>query len=295
MGQAKDDRYYYAAVPLLALLWGFNWPAVKIALGEIRPWMLRASGMALGGGCLVVIAALRGQSLTVKKSQWMRLIAAGLLSIAAFNILLAFAQLSAPTSRAAIITFTMPIWTVLFARILLKEPLDGRRRFGLALGVAGLCALGWPLIWTSEVSIGLFYALMAGICWALGTIVSKRFPVEAPSLAVAAWQLLIGAACAAVGMLAFETVTLPQALQSATIAAFLYHVLFAQALAYVLWFAALSHLPASTASLGTLMVPAVGVAGAMLLLGETPTLTDLAGLMLVIGAASAVLVPLRRV
>jgi drug/metabolite transporter (DMT)-like permease len=295
VGRAKDDRYYYAAVPLLALLWGLNWPAVRIALGEIEPWMLRASGMALGSACLVVITALHGQSLAVKKSQWVRLVAAGFLSIAAFNILLAFAQLSVPTSRAAIITFTMPIWTVLFARILLKEPLDGRRRFGLALGVAGLCALGWPLIRTGEVSIGLFYALMAGICWALGTIVSKRFPVEASSLAVATWQLLIGAACAAVGMLAFETVALPQALQPATIAAFLYHVLFAQALAYVLWFAALSHLPASTASLGTLMVPAVGVAGAMLLLGETPTLTDLAGLMLVIGAASAVLVPLRRV
>lgn len=295
MGQAKGDRYYYAIVPLLALLWGFNWPAVKIALGEIRPWTLRASGMALGGGCLVVIAALRGQSLTVKKSQWMRLTAAGLLSIAAFNILLAFAQLSAPTSRAAIITFTMPIWTVLFARILLKEPLDGRRCLGLVLGVAGLVALGWSLIQTGEISVGLLYALAAGICWALGTIVSKRFPVNASPLAVAAWQLLIGAACAAVGMLSFEGVALPHALRPATVTAFLYHVLFAQAFAYVLWFAALSRLPAGTASLGTLMVPAIGVAGAVLLIGEKPTLADLAGLVLVIGAASAVLVPPRRV
>ncbi|PVE21255.1 EamA/RhaT family transporter [Microvirga sp. KLBC 81] len=295
MRQAKDDHnYYYAAVPLLALLWGLNWPAVKIALGEIKPWMLRAGGMALGGSCLVVIAALCGQSLVVRKSQWMRLAAAGLLSIAAFNILLAFAQLSAPTSRAAIITFTMPIWTVLFTKFLLKEPLDGRRRLGLALGIAGLTALGWPLIGTGEISVGLFYALAAGICWALGTIISKRFPVEAQPLAVAAWQLLTGAVCAAVGMLAFETFALPQALQPATIAALLYHVLFAQALAYVLWFAALSRLPAGTASLGTLMVPAIGVAGAMLLLGERPTLTDLAGLVLMICAASAVLVPPRR-
>ncbi len=295
MGQAKGDRYYYAAVPMLALLWGFNWPAVKIALGEIQPWTLRASGMALGGICLAVIAALGGQPLAVRKSQWMRLAAAGFLSIAAFNILLAFAQLSAPTSRAAIITFTMPIWTVLFARMLLKEPLDSRRRLGLAFGIVGLMALGWPLIRTGEVAVGLFYALAAGICWALGTIISKRFPVEAPPLTIAAWQLLIGAACAAAGMLAFETVVLPQALQPATIAAFLYHVLFAQALAYVLWFAALSRLPAGTASLGTLMVPAIGVAGAMLLLGEQPTVTDLAGLILVICAAFTVLVPPRRV
>lgn len=287
----KSHRYYYAIVPLIALLWGFNWPAVKIALGEIKPWTLRASGMALGGLCLVAIAALRGQSIAVKRSQWLGLGAAGLLSIAAFNILLAFAQLSAPTSRAAIITFTMPIWTVLFARILLKEPLDGRRQLGLALGIAGLVALGWPIIRAGDISIGLLYALLAGICWALGTIISKRFPVDAPPLAVAAWQLLTGAACAAAGMLAFEGVELPHELKPATIMAFLYHVLFAQALAYVLWFAALSRLPAGTASLGTLMVPAIGVAGAVFLLGEKPTLPDLAGLILVIGAASAVLMP----
>lgn len=294
MGQARGDRYYYAAVPMLALLWGLNWPAVKIALAEIKPWMLRASGMALGGAFLVTVAALRGQSLTVKKSQWLRLAAAGILSVAAFNILLAFAQLSAPTSRAAIVTFTMPIWTVLLARILLKEPLGGRQRLGLALGTGGLAALGWPLIRTGEISIGLLYALVAGICWALGTIVSKRFPVDAPPLAVAAWQLLIGAACAAAGMCAFEGAALPQVLQPATVTAFLYHVLFAQALAYVLWFAALSRLPASTASLGTLMVPAIGTLGAVLLLGERPTPADFAGLVLVISAASAVLLPPRR-
>jgi Predicted permease, DMT superfamily len=290
----KCHRYYYAIVPLIALLWGFNWPAVKIALGEIKPWTLRASGMALGGLCLVAIAALRGQSIAVKRSQWLGLGAAGFLSIAAFNILLAFAQLSAPTSRAAIITFTMPIWTVLFARILLKEPLDGRRRLGLALGIAGLVALGWPIIRAGDISVGLLYALLAGICWALGTIVSKRFPIDAPPLAVAAWQLLTGAVCAAAGMLAFEGIGVPHELKPATITAFLYHVLFAQALAYVLWFAALSRLPAGTASLGTLVVPAIGVAGAVLLLGEKPTLPDLAGLVLVICAASAVLVPAGR-
>jgi drug/metabolite transporter (DMT)-like permease len=232
--------------------------------------------------------------MAVKTSQWIGLGVAGLLSIAAFNILLAFAQLSAPTSRAAIITFTMPIWTVLFAKILLKEPLDGRRCLGLALGISGLSTLGWPLIRAGGISAGLIYALLAGICWALGTIVSKRFPVDAPPLAVAAWQLLIGATCATAGMLAFEGAELPYELMPATITAFLYHVLFAQALAYVLWFAALSRLPAGTASLGTLMVPAIGVAGAVFLLGENPTLTDFAGLVLVIGAASAVLIPADR-
>jgi drug/metabolite transporter (DMT)-like permease len=292
--RGQPSTYYRAAIPLLALLWGFNWPAVKVALMEIGPWAFRASAMSLGGAILAGAAMMRGNSLAVRREHWLRLVIAGLLSIAAFNILLTFAQLSGPTSRAAIVTFTMPIWTVVFARIFLGEKIDRRRCLGLALGAAGLVALGWPLIRSGEVTTGLFLSLAAGICWALGTIVSKRFPVDAPPLTIATWQVLVGAACAIVGMVVFEGIPLPHPLKGSTVVAFLYHVLLSQALAYLLWFAILAHIPAGTASLGTLMVPPVGVYGAMLILGEQPTLTDFIGLLLVIGAAASVLIPARH-
>jgi drug/metabolite transporter (DMT)-like permease len=290
---ALPAAYYKAAIPLLALLWGFNWPAVKIVLSEISPWAFRASAMSLGGAVLAGVALMRGDSLAVRRDHWARLIGAGFLSIAAFNILLTFAQLSGPTSRAAIVTFTMPIWTVIFARFLLGEKFDRRRCLGLALGAGGLLALGWPLLRSGELTTGALLSLAAGICWALGTIVSKRFPVAAPPLTIATWQILVGAACAIGGMIAFEGVPVAHALQAATIMAFLYHVLLSQALAYLLWFAILARVPAGTASLGTLMVPPVGVYGAMLLLGEQPTMADFIGLILVIGAAASVLLPAR--
>ncbi len=78
-----------------------------------------------------------------------------------------------------------------------------------------MSVLGLPLIRAGGVSAGLIYALLAGICWALGTIVSKRFPVDAPPLAVAAWQLPIGTICATAGMLAFEGAELPYELMPA--------------------------------------------------------------------------------
>lgn len=46
-------------VPLLGLLWGFNWPAVRIALTEITPWTLRAGGMTFAGLALVAVALAR--------------------------------------------------------------------------------------------------------------------------------------------------------------------------------------------------------------------------------------------
>ncbi|WP_332682727.1 DMT family transporter [Bosea sp. (in: a-proteobacteria)] len=281
-------------VPLLGLLWGFNWPAVRISLTEIAPWTLRAGGMSFAGLVLVAVALVRGVPLSVPRRQWPRLIVAGFLSIAAFNVLLAFAQLMAPTSRAAILTFTMPIWATLLALPLLGERFDRRRLLGLGLGIAGLACLGLPLIRSGQFSPGLALALLAALSWALGTIVTKRWPVSAPALAIAAWQLLIGGAVAGLGMLVFEGIPVPKALSPPVLTALGFHIVGAQALAYFLWFVVVARLPAGIASLGTLMVPAVGVLGSVLLLGERPTATDWLGLALVVAASGAIMIPASR-
>ncbi|SEM42227.1 Threonine/homoserine efflux transporter RhtA [Bosea lupini] len=277
-------------VPLLGLLWGFNWPAVRISLTEIAPWTLRAGGMTFAGLALVAVALARDISLKVPAAHWPRLIVAGILSIAAFNILLAFAQLMAPTSRAAILTFTMPVWATLMAWPVLGEHVDRPRLIGLGLGIAGLLCLGLPLIRAGQLSPGLALALLASISWALGTIVTKRWPVAAPTLSIAAWQLLIGGAAAGIGMLIFEGIPVPRTLSPPVAAALTFHILGAQALAYFLWFTVIARLPAGIASLGTLMVPAVGALGSVLLLGERPAASDWLGLVLVVAASGAILV-----
>ena len=281
-------------VPLLGLLWGFNWPAVRISLTEIAPWTLRAAGMTFAGLVLVAVALARGIPLAVPREQWSRLIIAGFLSIAAFNILLAFAQLMAPTSRAAILTFTMPIWATLLALPILGERFDRRRLLGLGLGISGLVCLGLPLIRSGQFSPGLALALLAALSWALGTIVTKRWPVAAPALTIAAWQLLVGGVAAGLGMLVFEGLPVPKLLSPKVAAALSFHILGAQALAYFLWFVVVARLPAGIASLGTLMVPAVGVLGSVLLLGERPTATDWLGLTLVVAASGAIMIPASR-
>lgn len=281
------------AVPLLALLWGMNWPAVKIVLGEVAPWTLRALGMGAGALLLFAMAIARGQTLRVHPGQRARLAVAGLLSVAGFNVLVAFAQLAGSTSRAAIVTFTMPIWAIALAWPVLGERPDRRRLGALALGVAGLLLLAAPLLRAGEWSPGVLFSLGAGLSWAAGTVFTKRWPVDAAPLSIAAWQLLAGAAAAALGMLAFEGVPVPRWLSAQATAALAYHVVLASALAYFVWFEVVARLPAGAAALGTLTVPVVGVSGAMLLLGERPSAFDLAGFALITLAAALALLPSR--
>lgn len=284
------SRTHVVLVLTLGAIWGMNWSAVRIGLSEIGPWTLRAIALCLASAILIALALGRGRSLKVKRSQWWRVAAPGFLAIAVPNVLNAYAQLYGPTGRIAIVAFTMPIWATLFARIFLGEVLDRRRLAGLVLGTTGLLALGYPLIAGGDGSIGVVMAFVTAVSWAAGTVLIKRFPIDAPPIAAATWQIVVGTALVVAGMVVFEGVSLSLPLSTPVLVAVLYQALLGQAMGTWIWFEMLGKIPASTAALGIMTVPAIGVLGALVVLGEQPTAMDCLGLALVTGASAAVLI-----
>lgn len=269
-----------------AVLWGFNWTAVRIILDAAGPWTLRTVGLALGALFLAFMALASGQSLAIPRSQWRTLIIAGLFNVAGFNICAVFAQLAMPTSRAAIVTFTMPIWSSLLAWSWLGDRIDRIRALSLAVGSAGLVVLSMPFLPTLQrgaVPFGLVFALGAAISWAIGTVYIKRDPIVGDPIAVTVWQIGVGATVCMLGLAMLEKprIDLSQPVVACVLA---YHVIFPQAIAYTLWFGLVRRVSASTAALGTMLIPIFGVTGAVLVLGERPTLLDLGGFALVLGA-----------
>ena len=98
----------------------------------------------IGAATLFTAALLTGHNLKVPRGEHVHVMVAGFLNVAAFQILSGFAQLSGATSRAIIITYSMPIWATVLSRFVLGERLNadalarlramrGRRNdFGLA-------------------------------------------------------------------------------------------------------------------------------------------------------------------
>ncbi len=295
------------AVPLLALLWGLNWAAVRTILSWWSPWTLRTVGLGLAAVLLFLLARHRGNPLLIRRDHLPRLVVSSLLTIVGFNLATAFAQLAGSTSRAAIVTFTMPVWAVLFAWWVLDERLDRRRVVALLIGIAGLMLLIWPLFDQGLPLNGPLFGLLAGISWAAGTVFVKCFPIDAAPLPATAWQLLIGASCCAISGVAAGAFsagppvtawTGAPAFAPATpfwfAAALIFHVVLANALAYVIWFDVVTRLPAGVAAMGTLMVPIVGVASAMLIFDERRSLADLVGFALILLAASLAPLPAAK-
>jgi drug/metabolite transporter (DMT)-like permease len=281
------DRILLLAV---ALVWGLNWVSVKVALQGFSIWTFRT--MSFGGGALVLMLAARsiGASLRVDKAvDRLHLAVAGLFSTAGFGVLTALAMLNTSTGRTAICAYTMPIWTTLLGRIVLEERLSALRIASLLLGSAGLLVLLWPLLATG-IPIGAIAAIGSAISWAMGTVYQKWAGVTAHPLAIAVWQLVAGALAAAIGI-PFAGIGSWTGVGAIPIAGLVYTTVCGTAVAYLLWFQIVQRLPASTAGLGTLLVPVVGVVASIVLLGERPTYADLVGFVLIFIAALVALRP----
>jgi drug/metabolite transporter (DMT)-like permease len=65
-------------------------------------------------------------------------------------------------------------------------------------------------------------------------------------------------------------------------------------LAYVIWFSIIGRLTTAMAALGSLINPVVGIIGAMIVLGDRPTVPDMFGFALILSAAACVLLPQRQ-
>ena len=273
---------------LIGLIWGFNWVAARIILEALGPWSLRAVGIGLGTVTLFAAAIMGRSSLAIPRGERMKVLIAGLFNVAIFNVLSAYAQVYGTTSRAIVIAYSMPIWASLLARFMLKEKFNTTKLIALALCAAGLTVLIWPLA-LAGFPLGALFALGGAWCWATGSVYLKWAKIRAPTLAIAAWQLLFGALILIAGMLIFEGVphlwSLPPRIQMWIG----YNGVLGMGLAYFLWFVVIVRLPAMSAALGSLLVPVVGVIGSAWLAGERPTTSDIIGFALIFAAAASVL------
>ncbi len=281
---------------VLSLGWGITWPMMKFALIEIPPLSMRTGSACVGAIVVCVMAKLRNRSLMIPRSGWIHIIVGGALNIVGFSLFSAFAQLSAATSRVAILAYTMPIWSALLARMALGEALTARRQIALALCVAGLSVLVYPLA-RHGIPLGILLATGAGLSWAAGTVYMKWADVDARPTALAAWQIIVGFLMMAACTPFFEGGFHFWPASERALFGMVFTGAVGSGIAYVLWFEIIRVLPAMTASLGALSAPVIGVVSSMLILGERPTLSDTIGFVLIFSASACVLIqpqPLKR-
>ena len=270
--------------------WGLNFPIMKHLLTEWPPLSSRGLCGIVGAAALALIALARRQRLDVPPEMRLRLVLVSWLTIGSWVAFMGLALLWLSASEAAVLGISIPVWVAFLAWPILGERLSLVRAISLLVALAGIVVLigGNGIDASLEKLPGLLFALAGAVCVALGTVLTKHFPLKMPPLSLAAWQIGIGCVPIAIVGLAIEHPQL-SALSTIGWASMIYMTLIQFCLCYVCWFAALERLPAATASIGTLLVPVVGVLAAAAMLHEPLGLRELVALAATLGGVAVAL------
>ncbi len=292
-GRWRRSEAARALILLVGFAWGFNWPATRILLQSFPPLTLRALAIGLGAAVLFGVAAIKRASISIPRGGRTKVVVAGFFNVVVFNACSVYSQVFGSTSRAVVIAYSMPIWTFLLGLLVLNERVSAAKLTALSFCTVGLGLLLFPISLDRPLLAGLL-ALCCAWSWAAGTVYQKKARLSFPLLASTAWQLLLGAGVLGTGMLVFDGVPNLAELSKGAVALLVYSGVVAMGLAYLVWFVALEKLETNTASIGTLLVPVVGVAASVVVNGEWPTSLESTGFILIFIAAAAVLLEPAR-
>lgn len=273
----------FLCLGVTALGWGLNWPGVKILLREWPPLFSRGLAGVIAALILAAIAAGRGERLSVPREAIPRLLFAAFTNVFAWMGFSNIAMKWVSVSEGALLVYTMPIWAMLFAWPLLGTRPTLRDVAALVLGITGLVILfgGQGLSLGHDKLLGVALMLASAILFALGNILNRK-PIPVPPIALVAWQVGLGCLAMVVFGVAFEKPDIG-ALSGVGWAVMTYMTIIPMGLCYLTWFETLRRLPPATASIGTLIVPPVGVVSAALILGEPLGLREVAAMAITLG------------
>ena len=279
-----------AAFALMAMLWGYNWVVMKVAMRFCGPLDFAALRVALGVMLLFgVLLAMRVPLAPrhVAKTAWL-----GLFQTTGFVGLISWSLTSGAAGKSAVLAYTMPFWVILFGWPFLAERLRGWQWVSVGLALIGLVLV--LEVWDSSASFtSSVLALAAGASWGVSVILFKRIPVNTRDelLSLTAWQMFYG--CIPLIAASWLVPERPIEWTGTFLWALSFNAVGGMAIATLLWLYILYRLPATISSLSSLIVPIVGVLAAWIQLGERPSTAEGLGMILILAGLGLLIVPQR--
>ena len=280
----------------ITLMWGINWPMMKIALREVSPMYFR--GVTMGLGALWLLFYFRFQGLRLWPQtlrEWRDIVLLGIPNMFLWHALSILGVMSLPSGRASILGFTMPVWTVVIGVMFMGAKFTPRI---IAAVIATLAAIG--LLISHEFTalqgqpMGILWMELGALSWAVGTLWMRRISFTMPVQSLTVWMMLISSPL--ILLVAASTETWPTwELSTLAWGSLAYAVLINYGFAQILWFGMARELPPATSAMSIMAVPVVGTLSASLLIGELPHWQDYAAMACVVLAIAAVLLPKRVV
>jgi len=287
------SRSQLAALVALTLMWGVNWPMMKFSLRELSPLYFRAVTMTGGAVMLYALYRARGSPMQLPRAAWLPVLVLALPNILGWHLFSILGVQELASGRAAILGFTMPIWTVLLAIAFFGDKLTRRAVISVACGsVAVAMLVAHELTALAGRPLGILWMQIAAVSWALGTVLMRRTTLKLPTETITVWMMLLSS----LGFWALAALLEPWPtwqFSGAMWAALAWGVAINYGVAQIIWFGMARSLPPQASTFAIMAVPLVGTLSATFIVGELPRTLDFVAAGFIMLAIASALLPRR--
>ena len=276
--QPRLDRNTLIAFLAAVIFLGVNFVAVRFSNQELPPFWGASLRFIIASSLLFGIVRLRGISLP----QGRALTGASLFGVFSFALNFGFlywALTRVSAGTASVMFATIPLFTQLIAALIGQEKLTFRGLLGALIVITGISVVFLEQLRFDVPFVYLGAVLGGVICAALSGIIVRHYPRSNPLA-----TNVVGMGIAAVLLLLLSLLTREARGLPSLPSTWLAHswLVLSSIVGFVLIVWLLSRWSATATSYVGVLTPLVTVVAAALLGGETPTLTFLAGSVLVL-------------
>ncbi|HVM08413.1 MAG TPA: DMT family transporter [Acidimicrobiales bacterium] len=265
-------------IALLAVIWGWSFLFIKVAVEGMTPTAVAGARITLGA--LVMTAVLRARGTVIPRDRALlgHFAIQGVVASAIPFTLLAWGEQYVSSALTAVLNASTPLFAAGFAAGVLGERLRRPQLAGLVLGFVGVgiaAGVGGGDLASSSVG-GSLAAVGAAACYGLSFAYARRFLAGIPPLVAATGQL-IGATVFIAPVGIATTLSDGIELTPTRIASILILGVIGTGFAYLLNYQSIAAVGPTRASIVTQLVPVVAVAVGVAFLDEHFHLRLIAG------------------
>lgn len=277
----------------LTLVWGINWPIMKLGVTGFPPLTFRSCSMLMGWPVLGVALWLMKVPFHIPRPHWREVFKLALFNMFVWHVLVILSLPNLPSGRAAILGYTMPIFSAVCGVWWFNAPLRARQWLGVAAAGVGVLLLLWnELTHLAGQPFWVVMVLIAAAMWAYGTQRLRHTEVPVPTLTLAFWMTGLTTVFLTVLSCVFESDRWVEPSPS-TFGAMVYNALGVFAFAQAAWLTLARGLPPVASTLSVMFIPVLGVFSGAWWLGEVLHWQDWTAVVLMVVAIATVLWPAR--
>jgi drug/metabolite transporter (DMT)-like permease len=279
---------------LLTLVWGLNWPVMKLGVTDFAPLSFRALSIVLGIPVLGLALLLLKVPFRVPRRYWPELALLTVTNMLIWHICIIFAVKNLSSGRAAILGYTMPIFSALIGAMVFSAVMSKRAWLGVGAAGLGVALLLWhEFTGLAGRPASVALALFAAAVWALGTQLLRRSKIDLPTLTLSFWMTVAAGLVLSALAALFERAQW-QAPSAPVAWAIGYNAVLIFGYAHAAWFYLARGLPPVASTLSVMFIPVLGVFSGALWLGEVLHWQDWAAVFLMVVAIASVLWPAKE-